>query len=163
MFGIKTRKRRNRADDRVEYLQDDAKRFSDSMNTRMEETLGKSPQATSTFRAGQGILSGIMRDQTRNDAATAASRGLAGGEFEIAQAANRAKTTGEFLRNLFAQSDTSLRQDRQSAIQQAMQARNMLNNLSMGRLNMLNDQVAKNNQALSNAVSNGVAAFAGGK
>ena len=54
---------------------------------------GTSATDSQTFRTGLSEALGVQRRQAQADAGAAAARGLTGGAFEVAQAANRADST----------------------------------------------------------------------
>lgn len=115
--------------------------LADLLGTRATGLLNQSPSQTALFRSGKGVLADLLRDRVRSDSSAAAARGLLGSEFEIAQGAERGRTSASFLRNLLGQSETGLRFERGQAFGQAIQGRSIADNFLLG---LMSEEERKN-------------------
>ena len=133
--------------------------LADILGTRATGLLNKSPSQTTLFQGGKGVLADLLRDRSRSDS-SAAARGLLGGEFEIAQGAERGRTSSNFIRNLLGQSETALRSERGQAFGQAIQGRGLADNFLLGLMDQDERERLRRQQAIMGAITSAVQAFA---
>lgn len=138
-------KRKRKKQDGLARQQASMTQLKNLLNNEFQRT-STDPRSTALYNSGQGTLKEMLRDSRRRDAGVAASRGLAGSEFEIAQAANRQKQQSSFLRDLLASAEGAQRQERSGALGRLMQAQGMENQMALAR-----EQMRRADQQASNA------------
>ena len=94
------------------------------------------PDQTAFFNAGKGELADFLARTAGVDARAAASRGLAGGEMELAQAGQRQAVAAQGNRDLLAASEARLSADRNAAIAQFLQSLGMLGGFATNQRNI---------------------------
>lgn len=153
------RKKRKRADRRVSRELDQTTNLRDLLRGQYNTLQNQDARSTATFQSGRGALADILRNRTRSDSASAAVRGLQGGEFEIAQGASRNQASGEYLRNLLGQSEAGLRQDRQNTLGNLLNVQGQATSIAMGERERLDRRRAANQQMVSQSVQNAFQTF----
>jgi len=101
-----------------------------NMTQQTQDLAGRSPSSTAFYSSGQGELRDFLRQMTQSDARMAASRGMAGGEMEIAQAGRRQGLAAEQQRRLLTASEQQLEAQRQASLARLMQALGMYGQLA---------------------------------
>jgi len=153
------RKKRKRADRRVTREYDQTARLRDMLLGQYNNLQGQDARSSATFQSGRGALADILRNRTRSDSASAAVRGLQGGEFEIAQGAARNQASGEYLRNLLGQSEATLQRDRQNALGNLLSAQGQATGIALGDRERLDRQRAARMAAISRATQSAFSTF----
>lgn len=85
------------------------------------------PTRSATYAAGLGALRDATAAQTNRDAGAAAARGMTGGTFELAQAAERTRAAGAQQRDLMATSAAEAERRQAALLQMVMAAQAMQN------------------------------------
>jgi hypothetical protein len=161
--GKKKKKKTEEAEKMLDTSRSSTHNLLRDAQTRALVYQSSAPDQTPMYRTGRGVLADLMRGQVQQDASAAAQRGMVGSEFEIAQGANRANTSRDFLRNLFVDSANERNRQIQLAQQQALQAQGMLNSLDLSRLGYANaDEQARGQRRSQDMQNLLMALYAGG-
>ena len=129
------------------------------LSGQIGDVFNQSVTGTQFFRAGQAALDQAIVDQSEQDAASAAARGLTGSSFEIAQLGARNRLRGNTLQQLLATAEGAQQSRQASLAGQLLNFQNLQLNalqgdrqfaLGMGDLELRNklrrDQRRANNQ-----------------
>lgn len=76
------------------------------LNQNQQASANPMPTGTAFYQSGRGGVMDFLRQSREQDAQLSASRGMLGGEAEVAQAGQRQMTAASALRDLLASSET---------------------------------------------------------
>jgi hypothetical protein len=128
---------------------------------RLATLSGQSATTSETYTQGKASLMEMLKGQERRDAGSAAMRGLAGSELEIAQGGNRLPALVSGERSLRADSEQMLEQRRQAALAQLFAATGMDTQTELALKDRSDRRRQMLLQMLTQLVSGGVQAAAG--
>lgn len=132
----------------------ESEQLRDVLAGTFRDVQSQTPVESTLFKTGYGTLRDLLIANSQQDAAQAAARGLGGGEFAIAQGAERNNMAGRFLRTLLGQADASLQNRQQAATSNLMGAQGAVNNLRAVRYQTEEENRRRRNDRIASAVSN---------